>query len=277
MPGSSDEVASSSTSTSGSARAARASDTSCFSPADSREPRSRTGVSSPSGSAANRSSAPHGVEGGVDLGVGGVAAADAHVVADRPGEQEALLGHDAHVPAQVGEGDVAEVDAADAHRAVGRVVEPGHELGHRRLAGAGRADDGQPLARLDPQRHVVEHERAVAVAERRAVELDGAAGGQRHRRPPARRPSGSVSSRSKSLCSPAPADCTMLNSWLSWFSGSNRFDSVSTKNVTVPSVIWPSCTSQPPTASVAAVVSTPAPSMTGRYQAEIRTESMWAS
>ena len=56
----------------GSARAARASDTSCFSPAESREPRSRTSVSSPSGSAANRSSTPIARERLVDLGVGGV-------------------------------------------------------------------------------------------------------------------------------------------------------------------------------------------------------------
>ena len=58
VPGSRLEVASSSTSTAGSASAARASDTSCFSPADSREPRSRTSVSSPSGRTANRSYAP---------------------------------------------------------------------------------------------------------------------------------------------------------------------------------------------------------------------------
>ncbi len=50
VPGSRLEVASSSTSSAGSTSAARASDTSCFSPADSREPRSRTSVSSPWGS-----------------------------------------------------------------------------------------------------------------------------------------------------------------------------------------------------------------------------------
>ena len=84
--------------------------------------------------------------------------------------------------------------------------------------------------------------------------------------------------RSNSLARPAPADCTMLNSWLSWFSGSNRFESVSTKNVTVPSVtVAPSATSHPPTASVAAVVRTPAPSITGTYQADTFTEAMWAS
>ena len=95
VPGSRVEVASSSTSTAGSASAARASDTSCFSPADRREPRSCTSVSSPSGSAAKRSTHADGVERRVDLGVGGVGPADAHVVADRAAEQEALLRHDA--------------------------------------------------------------------------------------------------------------------------------------------------------------------------------------
>ena len=55
VPGSRFDVASSSTSSSGLASAARASDTSWRSPAESREPRSRTSVSRPSGSAVKRS------------------------------------------------------------------------------------------------------------------------------------------------------------------------------------------------------------------------------
>ena len=42
-------------------------------------------------------------------------------------------------------------------------------------------------------------------------------------------------------------------------------------------VIAPLCTIQPPTPTAMAVVQTPENSMTGRYQAEMRTESMWAS
>ena len=49
------------------------------------------------------------------------------------------------------------------------------------------------------------------------------------------------------------------------------------KNVTVPMVRASVCTHQPPTPTAIAVVSSPENSMTGRYQAEIFTERMWAS
>ena len=49
------------------------------------------------------------------------------------------------------------------------------------------------------------------------------------------------------------------------------------KKVTVPTVSSPVCTHQPPMPTAMAVVSSPASSMTGRYQAEIFTERMWAS
>ena len=49
------------------------------------------------------------------------------------------------------------------------------------------------------------------------------------------------------------------------------------KNVTVPMVSSPVCTHHPPTPIAIAVVTKPASSMTGRYQAEIFTERMWAS
>src|SRR6056297_3431689 len=58
VPGSRLLLASSSTSTAGSTNAARASDTNWRSPADSREPRSRTSVWMPSGNSSKRSSAP---------------------------------------------------------------------------------------------------------------------------------------------------------------------------------------------------------------------------
>ena len=72
-------------------------------------------------------------------------------------------------------GDVAQVVAVDADRAGGRVVEAGDELRQRRLAGAGRADERDGLARRDRERHVVERGRRVAVGEGHAVEDDLAA------------------------------------------------------------------------------------------------------
>ena len=75
----------------------------------------------------------------------------------------------------------------------------------------------------------------------------------------------------------APADWTMLNSCESCCTGSNRFDKVRMKNVTVPIVSSPVWTHQPPMPTAMAVVSRPASSMTGRYQAEIFTDRMCAS
>ena len=100
VPGSRLEVASSSTSTDGSASAARASDTSWRSPADNRRPRSRTSVSRPSGNARKRSRRPSTASALLDVVVGGLRPADADVVAQRAREEEALLGDDDHPLAQ---------------------------------------------------------------------------------------------------------------------------------------------------------------------------------
>ncbi len=88
--------------------------------------------------------------------------------------------------AQAGARRVAQVDAAEAHRALTRVVEADHQLGQRRLAGPGRPDERDPLPRLDGERHVAQHQRpdgmlhavgvrrAAAVGERRVLDLDRA-------------------------------------------------------------------------------------------------------
>ena len=70
------------------------------------------------------------------------------VVRDGAGEHEVLLGHHHHRAPQIGVGQVAQVDPVEPHRAAGRVVEPGQQLGDGRLAGAGGADqrDGLPSA-----------------------------------------------------------------------------------------------------------------------------------
>ena len=73
-----------------------------------------------------------------------------------PGEQERLLRHDPHLRAQRAARDVAQVVAVDEHASGGRVVEARDELGHRRLAGAGGADQRDGLARRDVEAHVLE-------------------------------------------------------------------------------------------------------------------------
>ena len=67
-------------------------------------------------------------------------------------------------------------DAATAHGRAGvRLLEPGDQLQHRRLAGAVRADDADAGARLDREVEPVEHGSA---AERLA---DGVQADERHR------------------------------------------------------------------------------------------------
>ncbi len=102
------------------------------------------------------------------------------VGADGVGEEEAVLRHQADRGAQRGVREVPDVLAADPHGAAVGVVEPRQQQRHRRLAAAGGAHHGQRLARLDAQRQVVQHRRALAVAEADGVELDrgGRVGGQ---------------------------------------------------------------------------------------------------
>ncbi len=78
--------------------------------------------------------------------------AERDVLADRPAEQERLLRDDPHLRAQRRARHVAQVVAVDEHPPLGRVVEARDELGERRLAGAGRADERDGLRRRDVER-----------------------------------------------------------------------------------------------------------------------------
>ena len=135
-------MASSSTSTRGWARNARASARSWRSPDDSDTPRSCTGVSSPSGSRsievgeADAVAPPPSTSSSVASG-----RAKAMLSRMRAGEQERLLRDDAELAAQRVDGDVAQVVAVDQHPTLGRVVEARDELGDGRLARAGRPDE----------------------------------------------------------------------------------------------------------------------------------------
>ncbi len=106
--------------------------------------------------------------------VGGVGPGEGDVVADRPVEQERLLGHHTELATQRGDGDVAQVVAVEQHRPRVQVVEAGDQLGDGGLARAGRAHEGDRLARFDVQVDVVEHGLAGDVAEAHVAELDGA-------------------------------------------------------------------------------------------------------
>ncbi len=74
------------------------------------------------------------------------------------------------VRAQVLAGHLRDVDAVECDPARGDLVEPHEEVDQRRLAGAGRADDGDGLAGLDRQRQVLDQRDVRAVAERDLLE-----------------------------------------------------------------------------------------------------------
>ena len=108
-----------------------------------------------------------------DLVVARLRPAEADVLGDGGAEEERVLVDDADVPAQVGQLQVADVLAVDEHGAAAGVVEPRHEVGERRLAAAGVADEGDGVTGRDLEAHASQH-RPVDVAEPDVVEGDGA-------------------------------------------------------------------------------------------------------
>ena len=85
--------------------------------------------------------------GGPHRRVGGVGRAVGDVRVHGVGEQEGVLEHDPDLAAERVEGRGPHVDAVDRHPSGGDVVEAGEQSGHRRLAGAARADERDHLAR----------------------------------------------------------------------------------------------------------------------------------
>ena len=88
------------------------------------------------------------------------------------GEEEALLEDDADLAAKRGDRHLAHVVPVDAHGARARLVEAGHEVGRGRLPAAARPDEGDRLARRDPQFEPVQHRLAVDVGESDVLEDD---------------------------------------------------------------------------------------------------------
>ena len=101
------------------------------------------------------------------------------------GEQERLLGHEAHRGAQPGERDLAHVHPVHEDRARRGIVEPREQAHQGGLAGAGGPHDGHRLPRRHLEVDVVE-DRAVAVGEGQVAEGHRAPQG-RHRRAGPRR------------------------------------------------------------------------------------------
>ena len=89
-----------------------------------------------------------GLGGGHDLLLGRVLAAVRDVLADRAVEQPRVLEDHPEGAPQVVAGHVARVDAVDRDPPGVDLVEAHQQVDERRLAGAGRADDGDRVARL---------------------------------------------------------------------------------------------------------------------------------
>src|SRR5438093_951961 len=94
---------------------------------------------------------PRCVGGQLDLLVGGVRLREAQVLPHRRVEEICLLRDDADEIAQRLEAQIADVDAADAHRAAADVVESRGEVAERRLPRAGLAHEGDRRAGGDDE------------------------------------------------------------------------------------------------------------------------------
>ncbi len=89
---------------------------------------------------------------GFQLGPGRLGPAHAQVVLDRAVEQIGILVHHGDLTANLIEGEIAQVAAADQYTSGLRVVEPQQQTGDRRLARAAGPDDAHALAGLDGER-----------------------------------------------------------------------------------------------------------------------------
>ena len=98
----------------------------------------------------------------LDVGVGGVGPAEGEVLPDAHREQRRVLEGGGDDAAQLGQRQVADVDAVDGDPAGGDVVEPADQRGQRRLARAGGPDQRDRLAGGDVEVDAVEHGRVRA-------------------------------------------------------------------------------------------------------------------
>ena len=106
------------------------------------------------------------------LFIGGIQFAEADVIGDGAGEQIGLLQDNAEGPAQVRLFDLVDVDIVIADFTALDIVETIDQVGDRRLAGAGRTDEGDFLARQGMQVDVMQHDFVIGVAEIDVLERD---------------------------------------------------------------------------------------------------------
>ena len=113
------------------------------------------------------------------LGLGGLGV-EADVVENRVVEQNALLGHDAHLVAHRVQGAAAQVVAIDENLAAAGIVEARQQVGQGAFSAAAAAHQGHGLTFFDGQVDVVQHGR-FAVAEAQVMKLNFVLESRQHR------------------------------------------------------------------------------------------------
>ena len=205
--GSSSDVASSSTRVCGSASTRRARATCCDWASPSACPPLPTTVSRPSGSSAAHSWASTARSASSSSSRVRAGPGEQEVVGERADEDVVLLGDQGDLAAQLAEGEVDQRHAADVDASLARTVDAGHQPAERRLARAGRADDGEPLAGSQ--------------VERRPRAARRGRGGRRsgRRRPSRSAPSGCSPGRGRGRAAPSPTPMTRASdvapTWIS--------------------------------------------------------------
>ncbi len=126
-----------------------------------------------------------GTGGGLDHFGCRVVMAERNVVCGSRGENRYILRHQRHAVAEHSRIGIAHIHPVDQHLARQRIVVAQDEREDRALAGTGRADDGDRLARRNIEGDVVERRqvRALRIGEGDRIECDPARGrnGQRRR------------------------------------------------------------------------------------------------
>ena len=209
------------------------------------------------------------------LGRAGVAVGD--VVADRAAEQPGVLQHHADRAAQLGARHLRDVDAVERDRAGVDLVEAHEQVDERRLARAGRPDDGDRLAGLRDEREVFDQRLVRLVAERDVLERDLAAHGGRA---PGGRGVGrcsSASSNSNTRSAEATPDCSMLAIDASWVSGWRELPRVLDERLHVAELIAPDATRRPPTTAMATKLRFPTNIIAGMIAPEMNCARKLAS
>ena len=117
-----------------------------------------------------------------DFLVGGVRVAPAQILGDGAAKQHVFLQHHGYLVAQRVQIVVAYVHAADAHGALGDIVQAGDQVHERRLGRAGAADNTDGLAAFNMQVDIVERLAAgmLGVLKAHVVKVDGAVGNLEH-------------------------------------------------------------------------------------------------